>query len=360
MFRKAFAVMVVLALLFAPGAASSAQAAAADKCTAEQGQSFIDAGRYKDAIREFTCVIEAHPTEVEGYRGRIEAELLLGRFSDAVRDYAGVTAFVEPVHPDAKAIILAGYDARLAVARESITALTGLSFARWWYFDYAAAIHVLHQLLALQPDDLYGNLFRGSSRFLQGVTPAKGEADIERALAIAPLSPDVHYVVADAYFYGRADYARAIAEATFALDGGLDTPRVHAILASAYLALGNLPVAAAHFEWHMELVTTELIPTSSALEAGDSMTLGLVPGRTYEIPVPAVAGETISILTGSPDFYDTIIVLLGPDGTPVTGGDDYKIYFAGFQYDAPAAGTYRLWATSFEGVNTGDLVVSRK
>ncbi len=35
-------------------------------------------------------------TQVEGYRGRIEAELLLGRYSDAVGDYARVTAFVLP------------------------------------------------------------------------------------------------------------------------------------------------------------------------------------------------------------------------------------------------------------------------
>jgi hypothetical protein len=74
--------------------------------------------------------------------GPIEAQLLLGLFSDAVRDYARVTAFVEPVHPDAIAIILAGYDARLAVAPESIPALTGLSFALWWDFAYNAAIHV--------------------------------------------------------------------------------------------------------------------------------------------------------------------------------------------------------------------------
>ena len=43
---------------------------------------------HRDAIREFTCVIEGQPTEVEGYRGRIEAELLLGRYSGTFRDCA--------------------------------------------------------------------------------------------------------------------------------------------------------------------------------------------------------------------------------------------------------------------------------
>src|SRR5690349_6844593 len=65
---------------------------ASTRCSSEQGQRFIDQGRYKDAIREFTGVIENDPTAVEGYRGRIEAQLLLGKYSDALGDYARVTA----------------------------------------------------------------------------------------------------------------------------------------------------------------------------------------------------------------------------------------------------------------------------
>lgn len=56
----------------------------------------------------------------------------------------------------------------------------------------------------------------------------------------------------------------------------------------------------------------------------------------------------------------TILVLLAPDGTPVVGSDDYKGYFAGFEWVAPAAGTYHLRVTSFEGVSTGGLLVARK
>ena len=56
-------------------------------CTSEQGQAFIDEGLYKQAVKEFTCVIDAQPTEVDGYRGRIEAQLLLGLYSDELRDY---------------------------------------------------------------------------------------------------------------------------------------------------------------------------------------------------------------------------------------------------------------------------------
>src|SRR5262249_22099984 len=252
MFRKVLDAILASVLLVSLAAWTVGSAQAADpqqdtskseKCTAEQGQLYIDDGRYGQAIREFTCVINVQPTEVEGYRGRIEAELLFGEYSNAVRDYARVTAFVLPVHPDAQSIILAGYDARLAIAPDNIPALTGASFARWWFFDYAQAIHLLNRLLGVAPNDVYGNLFRGSSKLLSGATRSQGAEDLERAIVLAPVSPDVRFIVADAYTYGQPDPSRAFAEASLALNWGLDTPRIHAILASAYLAFGNLPAA---------------------------------------------------------------------------------------------------------------------
>lgn len=332
--------------------------AASPACSIEQGQEFIEQGRYDHAIREFSCVIEADPTSVEGYRGRIEAKVLLARYSDAVRDYQRVTAYVLPVHADAKNTIIAHYTARLAGSPQDIKALTGLSFARWWFFDYPQAIQILNQLVALQPDDLYPNLFRGSSRLLSGATKAKGVADIEKALSIAPTNPHVRFIVADAYTYGLPDANRAYVEASLALQWGLDTPRVRAILGAAYNNFGNLAAAATEIEKSIDQVTTDLI-VASPMQVGATATLGFVPGRTYEIPLQAAAGETISITTGSRDFWDTICVLSSPDGTPVIGSDDDNFYFAEFNYVAPTAGTYKLKVTFFESVITGDLTVTR-
>jgi len=102
MFWKTF-ILVVLGMLMiesGAGAAGSARAAStrqanhnANGCTPAQGQLLIEQGQYADAIVVFTCLIDAQPTEVEGYRGRIEAEVLLGRYSDGVRDYQCVMAF---------------------------------------------------------------------------------------------------------------------------------------------------------------------------------------------------------------------------------------------------------------------------
>lgn len=359
MIRKAFSLLLALALLLPLAMDTALSAQAAGHCTPERGQSLIHEGRYQQAIREFTCVIDAQPTAVEGYRGRIEANLLLGQYAEALRDYARITAYVLPVHPDAEQTILDGYAARLAAAPDSIPALTGGSFAHWWLFDYTSAIRVLNRLLDLQPDNRYATLFRGSSRLLKGVTKPKGIVDLERALALAPRSPDVRFVVADAYTYGLPDPQRALAEASRALEWGLDTPRVHAILGSAYNSLGNQRAAAGHIQRHIALVTTELL-TAAPLLPGASLSLPLLPGRTYHFPLPAQAGESLSIGSSSPDFYDTILVLLGPDGSPLLGADDYDDYFAGFEWVAGVTGTYTLQVTSFEGINTGELVVTRE
>jgi tetratricopeptide (TPR) repeat protein len=354
--RVALAVVVAAALFVQAPVARVA--ASQSNCTAEQGQAFINTGKYDKAIQAFTCLIGLQPTEVEGYRGRIEAEVLMGRYSDAVQDYQRVMAFVVPAHPDAEATIVDGYAIRMAADPGDVRALTGATFAQWWFFHYAASAQLADELLVVRPNDPFGTLFRGSSQLLRGVTKAKGVADLDRAIELAPTSPDVRVIVADAYTYGLPDPERAFAEASLALEWGLDTPRVHAILATSYQAFGDTEAAAFHIHRSISLVTTELVPTAP-LAAGASVSLDLVPGRVYAVPVAATVGETISIATSSDDFWDSIAVLLDPDGTPVVGSDDTNAYMAAFDWVAEETATYTLLVTSFESVSTGVLVVDR-
>lgn len=351
-----------LTLLLAIGAAllvgnTAVATAGKASCSVDAGQAAIDAGRYQRAIAEFSCVITAQPTAVDGYRGRVEAQLLLGRYADALTDYNRVTTTVLPAHPDAVAAIHAGYAARLAANPGDVPALTGASFARWWQFEYVHAAQILQDLLAVRPNDLYGTLFRGSSRLLHNAH-ASGVVDLDLAITKAPGSADVRWVVADAYTYGLVDLDRAFAEASLALGLGLDTPRVHSILATALNASGDVQAAATHVDRAIDLVTAELV-AAPLLAPGQALTLGLVPGRVYEIPLPVTAGELVSIATSSKDMWDTIAVLLDPAGTPVLGSDDDNAYFAAFDWVAPQTGVYRLRVTSFEAISTGDIRVAR-
>lgn len=355
--------LLLLSLIVAVFASFPATAHATYSCsgaTLAKGQLKINQGYYTEAINVFSCVIAADPASVDGYRGRIEAQLLLDRYSDAVRDYARVTAFVLPVHPDAQDTILEGYATRLAASPWNVPALTGASFARWWFFDYAGAVPLLDKLLTVSPNNLYGNLFRGSNRLFVGTNVTGGKADLTRAIQLSPWNPHVRYIVSDAYTYAFSDPSRAEYEATLALQWGLDTPRVHAILASAATAMEDDSDAAYHLKRHIDLVTTQLV-SSPTIAVGCEAALELVPGRTYEIPITLSAGQMLSLETGSPseEIYDSILVLIGPNGSPVVGSDDYVDYFAGLDWVAPTSGTYKLRVTSFESVNTGELVVTR-
>src|SRR5262245_3562708 len=250
-----------------------AHGAGKPSCTSAAGQALIEQGRYDRAIREFTCLVNADPTGVEGYRGRIEAQVLLGRYADAIRDYTRVTAVVKPVHPDAWQTILDGYGARLAVDPDDLKALTAASFARWWFFQYPPALQLLNQILKLQPDNAYATLFRGSSRQLHHSNVNNAIDDLDRAIELEPTSADVRQIVADAFTYGGAkDFDRAFVDASLALAWGLDNPRVHAILAQTLNAAGDVLGAVEHIDRHLDLVTTELVPTA-LLAPGDTFTL---------------------------------------------------------------------------------------
>src|SRR5262245_33365562 len=83
MFRsRCLPVAFAAALMYTTPITLDAAQAPKKGCSAAQGQAYIDQGRYDQAIREFSCLVAAQPTEAEGYRGKAEAELMLGRYSD--------------------------------------------------------------------------------------------------------------------------------------------------------------------------------------------------------------------------------------------------------------------------------------
>jgi hypothetical protein len=86
---------------------------------------------------------------------------------------------------------------------------------------------------------------------------------------------------------------------------------MYAILAGAYNAFGELDAAAAQVQRSIDLVTTELVPTT-ALAADESRSIDVATGRTYAILIAAAGGETTSIASKSRDFWCSIAVLLAP------------------------------------------------
>jgi hypothetical protein len=62
-------------------------------------------------------------------------------------------------------------------------------------------------------------------------------------------------------------------------------------------------------------------PVSDSTQVTDRVEVEGCPPRRSKVR-SSMAGQKLSIHTRSNDYFDTIAVLLVPDGTPVTGGDD--------------------------------------
>ena len=118
----------------------------------------------------------------------------------------------------------------------------------------------------------------------------------------------------------------AFAEAPFAL-AGLKTPRVHPIL--------------------------------PALSVVGALTLPLVPRRSYEIPIPATAGQTLSILTSGRDVHDTILCCSRPTVHRCWGAMSTDSSLPDSNAWPRRAAFSESGFTSFESVDILDLVVRR-
>jgi len=134
---------------------------------------------------------------------------------------------------------------------------------------------------------------RGASRLLKGTSRVDGAAELNRAIAFASANSGIRFIVADAHTYGNVpDPQPAFAKASFGLAGALNTPRVHRF-SQRVSRCHNQLAAAAELRTHIG---------AEGDSAGSSRTLycqrhgytPLVVGRSYEISVPATAGEALS------------------------------------------------------------------
>ncbi len=265
----------------------------------DPGQRLIDRGQLNKAYRYYSALIKEHPASIDGYRGRIETLVLMRQYAHALADYSRIVANVIPTQPDAISKMLSDYQDRLAQKPQDVPALSGGSFVHWCSFDFDTASEWVDRLLIVRPQSPYGLLYRGSLRTLSGSDIQAGIQDLEAAIGLDGWNPHVRFVVADAFTYGAPNATRAFWEANLAIVLGLDTPRLRAILAASYFSFGFPELAARELLKHINVVT-ESTMTTSPLAEGDTFTLDLVAGLTYEIPVHATAGSSLSLVTDSP------------------------------------------------------------
>lgn len=324
-----------------------------------EGESLFAEGDYLGAADSFDCLIEAQPDDLAAWQLELEANLYAGAYAAALQTMTDIAIAIVPDNPQAFADLIALYEADLEEnGDDDLRLLTGLSFVLWHQYETEAGLNVLDQMLTLDPDNQYARVFRGSSHFFMG-DPESGEADFAVALEQQPGNADLYFIIADAWLYGAGDLENALDAALVASEAGLDTPRMNAILGSAYFGLGDEELALDYFGRHIDSATAEIIE-ADPLAAGDSVAIDILPGETYLFPIDVAAGETLVLTTTSEDGVDSIMVLADADGELVTGNDDSEGFNAGFEWTADEAGSYVLLLSTFEGAGTGEIILTRE
>lgn len=193
--------------------------------------------------------------------------------------------------------------------------------------DMNAAIADLTQGLRYSEalPDLQASLLSTRAEFYNIVgDPAAALADVEALIDIRP-SSEAYAQRALLRLSGSAfqaavdDLDEAIMLATS------DQPVLFFYRAHAYEALGETaPAAADYLQWidGISQQTTD----EGRLESGGELTLELAPNRAHHIALDVNRGDDLYIRVNTvAGNANPLLVLLGPDGTPLAGNDDARL-----------------------------------
>lgn len=219
----------------------------------------------------------------------------------------------------------------------------------------------LDVLTTISIDDEYGlgysNL--GDILFLEG--------DIEGALENFEVAIDYSDGIERAYpyrnrgtiHYMNQDHRIAIDDFTTAIEIDPDFEGFYLRRAEAYRALGS-PNAYADYLRYIQLIQTEIVDLEQTnLNQTFEMAAGRVYRQTYSVTQVGWQWK-FSAKTVVDGEVDTLIVLLGPSGTPVAGDDDSGTdKDAAIRYQITEEGTYTLLVTHSAGDDTGEFILSR-
>ncbi len=389
-----------------------------------QAQEQYDTAAYDDALASYTCALEADPLNDPAHIGRLQAALLAGDYLTAHSEVfllndgaarvleaaiAGQTdvlaaqpdridayeirafLYVFSGQPDAALVDAASI---LALEPDNVLAHIVQAVAQEMMGDAEEAASTFTRAVELSPDNpqLYGlmaaaqwvsfnieSMAANSSRAIEltpdlaylyrlhgmsqmGVGNPEGVlADANRAIELDPSYYAFYILRANAHL-ALGDPQTAFADLSTAIHLNPRTRIGHAIRANVGLALGDSEAAAQDFAMAVELGTLETVE-GVELIAGEPVTVTMTAGRTYRLPFTARAGQTVTIQVTSvnPGEVDPVVLVVGPDGTPLVFNDDASdetLDALISDYELPASGTYTLVVSHALGGSEGHITIN--
>jgi tetratricopeptide (TPR) repeat protein len=300
---------------------------------------------YEAAVSDFNRVVELSPNIAD-------ISFLLGDVGVIVSDYDGLVADVNTL---TVSLQLSPRDAELFLKRGTTHLKLG---------EIDEAISDLDQVIELDNKNAEAYYQRAQAREIQQSSEA-AVADYNRAIEIDATNAD-YYLNRSVAYQALNDYEHAIADSSQYIKMKPDDENGYLNRGIQYALNSQSDKAAVDFlAWADRIQTDE--EDAGPLTGGEPVVVPMAQGSVFRFTFEGKAGEHLSLSAVPTQRYadiDTLIIILGPDGTPLTGKDDnvpqldihnrdYDFSATIDNFEVPEDGTYTLIVTHAGGNNEG-------
>jgi len=311
----------------------------------------LSEGNWRAAISKMDELLAVESDNVQGYLFRGVAYARLGRFEQAIDDLTS-------------AIDLAPYDWELYILRGDVYGQLGDNTGALLDYEQSIEIYPFNQAAFGRRADLFfqlgdteaGNvddlIARGLEAFSFGDMEA-AEAFLQEAIDTGGDIPAVAYahLIRGLVALDRGNYVEAIV----AYDSAEEiNPFLHMIFLGRGIAFpesGDLLAAGQDFYQRINMLGEDFRDEQAAI--GDTLELEMAYRRVYRITFEGELGQVVTLTArdSQESIVDPLIALVGPDGEPIAGDDDFggELDSQIADFELPANGTYTLLLGHAEG-----------
>ena len=306
-----------------------------------RGTAYANLRQYQAAISDFNQATDMAPFVAQEYVQIGEAYVTIGDYAKLVADVstANLTLQLNPKDSDA-------YRQR--------------GDARYQLGEFDAAMDDFSQAIELNTSDGEAYALRAELHYVQKDYD-HAIADYTRAINLDSENADLYRGRAWAYMDNK-DYEDGLADFDHVLELRTD-PGDYLDRGIAYSLSGdNAKSAEDYLKWADGIQTDPV--DGGKLVSGQPADIDMAEGKVYRFEFEASAGEhlTLSAISADPSIeVDTLIIVLGPDGTPLYGKDDVVANVDSRaiidDFAVPDDGTYTLIVTHAGGQKQGAVNV---